>query len=90
MGARFGMKLLWHGHGPSTQLTSEAWSQIPNDVKTRCERRPKSTIPEHVLGFLKSLKEVKVTLDVKTRNIYELNLLPTHQNRQFSLDKDFP
>ena len=43
-------------------------------------KKAKNTIPEHVYGILKSLKEVKVTLDVETNKISELNILPTHKN----------
>ena len=72
-----------------TQVKLEYWSQIPKDVKTKCEIRPKCTIQEQFLGFLRFL-EVKVMLDVETRNIYELNFFPTHQNKQILLEKVLP
>ena len=74
MGAQFALKLLWHGNGPGTKLNMESCNQISKGVTSGCERRPKSTILEHFWGILKSLKEVKVTIDVETKKIFELNI----------------
>ena len=60
------------------QLNFEAWIQIPKGVEPGCERRTKSNILRHFLGILNNLKEVKITLDVKTRKIYEIDILHTH------------
>ena len=78
MGDIIGMKLLWHVHRLCNHLNSEAWVQIPNGVDLRCERRSKCTILELFLRILKSLMEVKLTIYIETKKIFELNILPTH------------
>ena len=70
-------------------MTQVAYHQIPKDVKPMCKIRLKSIILWHFLGISENLEEVKVTLDVDTIKMYELNILPTHQNRQLVLDNVF-
>ena len=66
-----------------------SYGHIPKVVKLSCKIRPKITLMWHLLGILKNMVELKATLHVERRKIYELEILPTHQNEKFWSEKFF-